>query len=429
MKVKSPLLSLLILLCCSSTVWSDINPFQQRKIVIQGFENRGEKEYDYVGEAIANSVYDYALSIQFLTLTDVERAALKRLSVLEKYGEQFEEAGGKVGYRLEPAVVREAEPMAAFDDTAVYIYGFYEVVSEKKATLSIAAYSSLTGEESTRYQTEDELNGIIRNPESFLVGFFRQFLKYKTHTAVLSTEPGNALIFIDEKLIGVGEARGVLVTPGDHRITVIKDGFRSFSDIIHVREDDFSKKVVLKEEAMKGPIEYAVTPPGTRIYTGERYAGSSPASFELREQDRTVTFIKEGYARRTVPFEEIEDKSTYEASLITSEIKAKLLEDAERHKKGSQTLYYTGLGMVGVSILLGIEKTAYQQRADLYRDDSGRYNEAFSTATTLGYLTAASAAVTAGIFIFSFIELLQYFHLYDELEPGRYNILKGEVRF
>jgi len=94
--------------------------------------------------------------------------------------------------------------------------------------------------------------------------------------------------------------------------------------------------------------------------------------------------------------------------------------------------------MLGASILLGVQKTLYDQKADLYgiREDNDRYRNSLSTADTLFYLTAASSAVTAGIFTFSFLRLLKYFTLYgSHPEYQRYNhgdsikLLKKEVQF
>jgi hypothetical protein len=426
MKGNRLLLTLFFLLSCASTVSGEFNPFQQRKIVIQQFENRSEEAYDYLGEAITNSIHDFLLSVPYIILTDEERAALKQLALLERYEDRFEEAGGTVLYRLSPIVIDGAE-LEVSSDTAVLIYGFYEVGPDEKTTLLISAYSGLTGREYVRYKTEEDLYTIIKSPESYLTHFFKLFLRYKTHTVLLTAEPRDALIFVDDGLVGVGETKGILLTPGTHRITVKKGGYRSFSDLIGVNEDGFSRHMVLEEEKLKSPVEYAVTPHGTRIYREEKYEGVSPLSFGLSDDDRTVTFVKEGYVRRTVPVEEIEGLERYKASLVTHEIKQKLLKKAELHRRGSEALYYTGIGMVGVSILLGIEKTAYQQKADLYSGvDADRYSEALGISNTLTYLTTASVAVTAGIFIFSFIEMLKYFDLYDGAE---YNLLKGEVRF
>ena len=437
MKGNRLLLTLFFLLSCASAGWGEFNPFQQRKILIKQFENRGEEAYDYLGEAITNSIHDFLLSVPYIILTDEERAALKQLALLERYEDRFEDAGGTVLYRLEPIVIRGAEPAssdteespdtAVSDDSAVVIYGFYEVGPDEKTTLQISAYSGLTGREYVRYETEEDLYTIIKNPESYLTHFIKLFLRYKTHTVLLSAEPRDALIFVDDRLVGVGETKGILLTPGTHRITVKKGGYRSFSDLIHVKEDGFSRHKILEEEKLKSPVEYAVTPHGTRIYREEKYEGVSPLSFGLSADDRTVTLIKEGYVRRTVPVEEIEGLERYKASLVTHEMKQKLLKKAELHRRGSETLYYTGIGMAGVSILLGIEKTAYQQKADMYSGvDADRYSEALGISNTLTYLTTASVAVTAGIFIFSFIEMLKYFDLYDGAE---YNLLNGEVRF
>ena len=424
--------AIFLLFSFSSAAWGDLNPFEQREIVIEALENKSEKEYDYFGEAIANSIYDYALSIPFIILTDDERTALKSLSLLDEYSKQFEDAGGTVRYRLVPIVLRGFETVspdyAQYDETSVAIYGFYEIESDETVTLSIRAHSNLTGKDYAEYQRVTTLKSAVKNPESYLTDFFKLLLRYKTHTVTFSTQPRDALVFVDDILITAGESKQILLEPGAHRITVKKKGYRTFSDLIQVREDGLSRHVILEEEKKKAPVEYAVTPKGTRIYTGERYEGESPLSFGLSSEERTVTFVKEGYVRLTVPAEEIEGLRRYEVSLIAPEIRDKVQRQAELHKKGSETLYYTGLGMVGVSMLLGIEKTAYQQKADLYNisGDTDRYNEAIGIANTLTYLTAASAVVTTGIFIFSFIEMLKYFDLYND---AKLHLLKGEVRF
>ena len=117
--------------------------------------------------------------------------------------------------------------------------------------------------------------------------------------------------------------------------------------------------------------------------------------------------------------------------VLSEEDKEKILNKAELHRKSSETLYYTGIGMLGLSIIFGIEQTANLQKADLYRGvDSAKHIQALDATNTLSYLTAASSVITAGIFVFSFIEILKYFDLYnyhDSRTDG--NILQKKVRF
>jgi hypothetical protein len=406
----------------------DFNPFEQREIVIHEFENRGELEYDYVKESVESSIYNYALSIPYVSLTDEEIVFLRNLSVLDEYKDLFEEAGGTVRYKMEPFVTREEH---AREEFFISIRGHYLVISEDEVTLCISAYNHLTKKVFTEYETSTDLFTILNKPHAWLVPFFKKFLRYKTYTVSISTQPPDSLIFVDDRLIGIGKSLESLLSPGYHRITVKREGYKSFSDLIHISKDDYTEHIKLKAEKQK-PVLYTSMPPGTRVYSGEKFEGETPLSFSLSTQDRTLTFVKEGYVQKTVfPQEAIEEDEKYQVELITEEEKENILNKAELHRKSSETLYYTGIGMLGLSIILGIEQTANHQKADLYRGvDSAKHVQALDATNTLGYLTAASSVVTAGIFVFSFIEMLKYFDLYNYHESSTDgNILQKEVRF
>jgi len=83
-------------------------------------------------------------------------------------------------------------------------------------------------------------------------------------------------------------------------------------------------------------------------------------------------------------------------------------------RKQAKILSYTGFGMLGVTIFLGVKKTLYDQKADLYRPiNEDLSQKSARTARTLSAFTYASSAVTGGAFIFSFIKLIKYFTLYN----------------
>jgi hypothetical protein len=407
----------------------DFNPFEQRKIVVQQFENRGEPQYDYVKEGVEVSIYNYALSIPFVLLTDEEIGFFKKLSELDEYRDLFEEAGGTIRYRLESIVARGAPVASEFP---ISIYGYYRVQSEEEVDLSITAYNSVTGNVFTEYETREDLFTILNKPEVYLVPFFKKFLRYKTYTVSITADPEDALLTVDDRFIGIGKSPKLLLPPGYHRITVKRDGYKSYSDLASIDRDAQTIQVVLKEEKKQSPVSYTSTPPGAKVYLGEQFQGETPLSVGIFPEDRTLTFVKKGYARKTLLTQEItEGTEQKQVKLITEEEKEKILNNAELHRKSSEILYYTGIGMLGLSVLLGIEATSSHQQADLYRGvDPARHAQALDTTNTLGYLTAASSAVTAGILVFSFIEILKYFDLYnynDLTNDG--NPFKKEVRF
>jgi len=417
---------ILFLLFCTATARADFNPFTQKLIAIGPFTNSGDPQYDYLGPMLEDGLYEYALHIPFFTLTDGERAALMRIAGEAEYAVAYEEAGNRLGFRLLPVVVRSVSD-AGRAIGSVFVEGSYRVSVDETVSLSISAYHGPDRKEYAYHETETSLYDVVQHPERHLIDFFRKFLRYKTHLVRFIVEPDDSLVFVDETLLSVGSNDSLLLTPGAHRIRVTKNGYTSYNDLLQVRGEEVTFRATLQREETGDPVLYKVTPAGTRIYNGERFIGTSPVAAALSKKERTVTFSKEGYINRTVIQGEREGATQYETSLVSGEMKTATIEQALRHKKGSETLYYAGLGMTGVSILFGIGKTSYQQQADLYRSsDASRHSEALQTADTLGYLTAASVAVTAGIFIFSFIEILKYFDLYHE---GQYDLVKGEVRF
>ncbi|MBN2323170.1 MAG: PEGA domain-containing protein [Spirochaetes bacterium] len=424
--MKKARLFIILLLCCAAPAFADFNPFTQKRIVIGSFKNNGDPQYDYLGLILENSIYEYALFIPFLTLTDRERASLLGIAGDEKYAAAYEEAGGRLGFRLLP-VVERGEADAAVAPGSVFIGGGYEVSQDEAVILSIEAIHGTDKSTYAHHEAASSLYDIVYRPETYLVDFFKKFLRYKTHLVRFIVEPEDSLLFIDGTLLGIGSKEGVLLTPGAHRVRVSKNGFKSFDHLVQVREDRITIHAALQREETKEPFFFPVSQDGARIYAGARYLGTSPDSVTVSESDRTVTFIKEGYINRTVTVKEIEEKPAYEIPLLSGEMKTSVIEQALRHKNGSETLYYTGLGMTGLSILFGIGKTAYQQQADLYKSSNeARHSESLQAADTLGYLTAASVTVTAGVFIFAFIEMLKYFDLYYE---GQYDLIRGEVRF
>ncbi len=429
------LLILIFSIISVNTGCCEFNIFQYRKVIVEEFENRGEERYDYLGDSISNLLYTYALSLPFLTLTDEERAFLKGLSQKPEYKDAFDEAKGIIQYRIEPYILK-----GIYDkkDFPLYIYGHYNVHSEDKVILNIFVYNSITDKIYVKYKTETNLFTILNNPNEYSIPFFKKFLKYKTYSVSLSAEPNDSLIFIDNKLTGIGKVQDILLAPGYHRVRVAREGYKDYSDLVHIERDGFLSSILLKKEEVSRPILTTVTPSDAQVFANEKYIGNTPFLLSFSESDHTFTFVKEGYIPRTVTVEELSQKEEeLHLTLLSTEMKEKLFEKAEIHRKRSEILSYTGIGMLGLSVLLGIEGTANTQLADLYTGkDEDRYNQAVMAANIFNYLSTASSIITGGIFIFSFIELLRYFTLYNYHESLDYgkekdliSLLRGGLRF
>ena len=458
--VKRPLLFLLLLAFCVSTLFPNdmpcaaqvqppvtgINVFKERAILIGAFENRGDPKYDHIGRILETSFDAYARTVIMLTLSEEERAFLEALALREEYAADYAEADETIRFTLAPVVGRargqfskspfegvakvgaDRSPTESRGDeegdggrTAHFpltISGSYYVRSPEGAVeivvLKASSLNGITGRVDVDYKAELSLSSLLTKPELFLVPFFRLFLRYQTHTASFTAIPRDALIYIDEKLVGTGEAQEVLLSRGEHKLSVLRKGYRDYSAIISVIGDDRLTSIELEKPMVTRSLRMLTDPPGAELYIDEKYAGTTHIEVALSGDEKVFTLMKEGYADAIIrngeglPSEGEELHISLTKVINLEEIYGK----AEAHKKRSGLLFGIGIGMLAVTILLGTEKALFEQEADLYRGTNpARSEEAGKTAGTLGYLTAASGAVTGVLFALSFADMVKYFKL------------------
>jgi len=424
---------LLLLFSTEVVAASNFNPFKERKIVIGEFINHGENKYDYLGESLRNIIYNYALTVSVITLTDDEIEGLKILSKIEKYKKLFSEAGEKISYRLKPLIEKG---MAVTGDYPIYIQGSYDVINEDNVLIEIMASNALIEKVIVSYQIKVNLLNIVDEPWAWLIPFFRDFLRYKAYTFTVQSVPYDSLIFLDGKLIGVGVARNILVAPGLHRVSVKKKGYYGYSDIIKINKDGYFKTIELREEEKNRELYICTVPANSRIYVDEKLSGESPLTIYLSGGIHTLTFKKDGYLEKTLRYNTVPDeRERLNVSLIEINKEQSAYSLSESHKRISKALYYTGMGFLGLSIIFGAESTLNAQRADLYKESNEDiYRSSLKNKALFSYLTIASSMVMGGVFTFSFVELLKYFKYYRYpakafRKNNNITILEREVRF
>ena len=419
MNLYKRLVLFFIFLFITRTLVGDFNIFKQRKIVIGEFQNRGDPDYDYISESLGTRLYTYVILIPFITVDDEERAFLENLSKTDEFKSAFIEAGDVIGYRLTPDI--EQRPFTGiglpFSERSwpMYIYGSYKVLTEDDTRVSLYVYNSMTGRLIADYKTQTTLYSLLNEPHTYFIPFFKHFLKYTIYTATIETEPEDSLIFIDERLVGIGSAQNILIPRGQHRLTIKNDGFRDYTDFINVTGDDFYIKVELKETEDPRILLVLTDPSEADVYLNEAFLGKTPLEISLAEGYQTLTFVKEGHDRLVINTNNLSpDEKTLNLKLSTPKLTQDQYLQAETHLKRAKILSYTGIGMLGVSILLGREKTLYDQNEDL---GANRYEDLHLKTNIFTYLTVASSIITGGIFAFSFLEMIRYFIRYGET-PG-----------
>ena len=243
--------------------------------------------------------------------------------------------------------------------------------------------------------------------------------------------------------MGRGYIEDILLPVGYHRITVKKEGFLDYSDTFYINDDGFHYRATLEKGELTRKLNINTVPPDAQVYIGERYQGNTPIEIMITDKQFTITIIKDEYKEKIIHSSAISKEVTSDEyvveltllPLIEEEIQYK---SAEKHKRNSKILAITGFGMLGVSILLGVESTLFEQKADLHKinGDQDDYEEAQTRANMFAILTVASAAVTGGVFTLSFFQLKKYFTLYSSQTDYQYygnrksiDLLRGHIRF
>ncbi len=407
------------------------NPFQQRIIIIGSFTNKGADSYNYLSVSLRETLYSSFISVPFITLTDEERNFLQRLAEDDAYRESFAQAGSTIGYRLEPQVLKGE---GVSEDYPLFIRGYYEIGfaegNGESLTITIEVYNAIT--QSTQlYVIEGALVDYFEEPGSFIAPFFDRFLRYKTYRATFTTQPPDALIFLDGKLVGTGSASSLLVVPGSHRIRVRRNGYKEFSDLFQITADPFTRHIVLQREEDRTFYHISTNVDDVQVYIDEQYFGIAPVYLSVGFEDRTLTLIKEGYSTELIALEDLPvDGGEVFITLIRTGIQEELLQKAERHKKRAKILSWTGFGSLGGAILFGVLSTLNQQNADLLENtDPQGADDADRRATVYSYLTVSSLVLAGGIFTFSFIETLKYFNIYSRTPIREIPLVTKEVPF
>jgi hypothetical protein len=431
MKKLCVLLLLLLYFSAYGTGMGNGNPFLQRKIIIGSFSNKGADSYDYLRESLRDTLYSSFVSVPFITLNDEERSFLQVLAEDEAYREHFALAGSTIGYRLEPVVqkgegVGEGHPLFIRGD---YEMGFTEATGEL-LTLTIEVYNALTGDYQL-FSVEGTLVEYFEKPRMFFTPFFDLFLRYETYRASFTTEPPDALIFLDGKLVGTGSATSLLVIPGSHRIRVRRTGYEEFSDLFQITTDPFSRHLVLQREQDRITYRITTNVKDVQVYIDEQYIGTAPVRLAVGLDDRTLTLIKEGYRTESITLGDLPlEGGEVFIGLIYTGMQEELFQKAERHKKRAKILSWGGFGTLGGAILFGVLSTLNRQEADLLASsDPQGSDDADQRATLYSYLTVSSLLVAGGFFTFSFIDTLKYFNLYNRTPLGEIPIVTKEVPF
>lgn len=434
MKKFLVLLFLINFIFIHGTGFGDFNIFTERKIVIDPLQNLGGEDDDYLIESLGEQLRLLFSKAPFITLTDRERDFLLTLSLEEEYAETFAQTDGSINYRLKPHVLLGPSLSAKHH---LHITGSYRLLAAETAEagagleVRIDVYNAMTDLVWDSILVSGDLSNFIEDPQGFLYPFLSRFLHYTIYRMNLSADPPDAVIWVDDRLVGIGNAANIIVTPGLHRITVMHDNYREYRDLVQVSEDGYVKHVALQPET--DIVEYTITttPEGARVLLDEHFMGRTPLQISVGPRNRTLTLSKEGYRTESLIVQDLShERRGLHFNLIQAHMEEELKARAERQRTWAKGLSYAGFGLLITSIFFGIQETAKQQEADLYSGiNPDRAHDAQKASDMYSSLLISSLVLAGGLFTFSFVKTVQYFNTYNRVTDYGVPIVGAEVAF
>jgi formylglycine-generating enzyme required for sulfatase activity len=120
--------------------------------------------------------------------------------------------------------------------------------------------------------------------------------KLPGHLSVATSPQVDAIITIDEGIVGQAPYGPVELQPGMHSVSVSADRYLPFADVFEIPGLGRQEQVHVQLVPRWANVEVSTEPSGATIYAGEQKLGKTPMSLELLEGSHDLIMILDGYA-------------------------------------------------------------------------------------------------------------------------------------
>lgn len=125
----------------------------------------------------------------------------------------------------------------------------------------------------------------------------------------IKSDPSDAQVFIDDKLVGTSPLSNFILEPGRHSVTIRKEGFSDFVRVLTLGEGDF-ESIDAKLELAKGKVTLSTTPTGAVVsVNGETQLKNTPLTLELLPGNYTIQVSREGYKPEQLSLDVVSDSN------------------------------------------------------------------------------------------------------------------------
>ena len=120
--------------------------------------------------------------------------------------------------------------------------------------------------------------------------------KLPGYLSVATSPPVDAIVTIDEGIVGQTPYGPVELQPGMHSVSVSADRYLPFADVFEIPGLGRQEQVQVQLVPRWANVEVSTEPTGATIYAGEQKLGKTPMSLELLEGSHDLIMILEGYS-------------------------------------------------------------------------------------------------------------------------------------
>jgi formylglycine-generating enzyme required for sulfatase activity len=152
------------------------------------------------------------------------------------------------------------------------------------------------------YTVKVEKKGYYDIGQTFVVGddpsmTVRLRMRKKPGQLRVITEPVvDAVVTIDDSLVGKAPYGPVELEPGQHTVRVESERFLPFSDFITVAGLDRFETVHVQLTPRWANVDVTSEPRGATIFSGDEEVGVTPATVQLLEGTHELTVVKDGFS-------------------------------------------------------------------------------------------------------------------------------------
>ncbi len=122
-------------------------------------------------------------------------------------------------------------------------------------------------------------------------------MRKKPGQIVVVTEPAaDAVITVDNSLVGKAPYGPIELEPGDHTVHVQSERFLPFNDIVEVTGLDRVEHIHVQLVPRWAEVEIRSEPAGATVFSGDSEVGVTPAVVQLLEGTHDLTVSKDGFS-------------------------------------------------------------------------------------------------------------------------------------